>query len=113
MQELKTYIKGVNGHPDFEALLRAVGQHYEQLEPDPLTCVFLYLGKMGVKLSHPVMMKLQEKCSANFEAFPLTAISRFLVASQQGSNMKTIMVTKDVFPFILNKLQVFISVQSA
>jgi hypothetical protein len=108
MQELKTYIKGVNGHPDFEALLRAVGQHYEQLEPDPLTCVFLYLGKMGVKLSHPVMMRLQEKCSSNYETFPLTAISRFLVASQQGSNMKTIMVTKDVFPFILNKLQVFI-----
>lgn len=106
MHELKNYIKGVSGHPDFEALLRAVGQHYEQLDPDPLTSVFLYLGKMGVKLNHPVMQKIQEKCYSEFHDYPLTAISRYLVASQQGTNMKTIMTTKDVFPVILDNLKV-------
>jgi len=106
IHELRNYIKKVNGHPDFDSLLRSVGNNINGLNPDALTCVLLYLGKMGVMLNHPVMQKLLEKCSKEFSTYPMTAISRFLVASQQGNSMKTLYITKDILPILLQKIKV-------
>ncbi|XP_059479937.1 FAST kinase domain-containing protein 1, mitochondrial [Neocloeon triangulifer] len=108
--ELKSYIKAVNGHPDFEALLRSVGEHCDDLGPDPLTCLLLYLGKMGVDLRHPVMQKLLIAGSKKIKEFPLTALSRFLVSVQHGYNMKSIEWTRPTVPIVIEKLK---SVQDA
>ncbi|CAB3375268.1 Hypothetical predicted protein [Cloeon dipterum] len=103
--ELKSYIKAVNGHPDFNALLRSISDHCEDLKPDALTCLLLYLGKMGVQLTHPTMQKLLLVSSGKIDQFPLTALSRFLVALQTGYNMKTIEWCRPAVPIVLEKLQ--------
>ncbi|KAF4523268.1 hypothetical protein B566_EDAN006891 [Ephemera danica] len=103
LSELQKYVKAVSGHPDFHNLLRLVKEKHNDFSPDALTCTLLYLMKMDVDKTHPTVEVLLQQCERELLSFPITAISRFLVAVQ-GGQLWTIAITQTVVPLVLKQI---------
>ncbi|XP_047121376.1 FAST kinase domain-containing protein 1, mitochondrial isoform X2 [Schistocerca piceifrons] len=105
---LRHYINVVSNHEDFKHLIELVNRTYLQMTPDAATCTLLYLRKMDVHLTHPVMQNLVAYCASLIESlsthFPLTALSRFTVAVYIPNSIWTCMILKEVIPLIYSAL---------
>ncbi|XP_049938097.1 FAST kinase domain-containing protein 1, mitochondrial [Schistocerca serialis cubense] len=105
---LRHYINVVSNHEDFKHLIELVNRTYLQMTPDAATCTLLYLRKMDVRLTHPVMQNLVAYCASLIESlsthFPLTALSRFTVAVYIPNSIWTCMILKEVIPLIYSAL---------
>jgi hypothetical protein len=101
--ELQRYIKAVSGHPDFHNLLRLVKKFCIEFSPDALTCSLLYLTRMNIDRKNPTMSSLLYECEKGLMSFPLTAISRFLVAVH-GGQLWTVAISQPVVPRVLQQL---------
>nr|CAD7572763.1 unnamed protein product [Timema californicum] len=105
---LENYICKVTNHSDFELLLHLVEQHIDELSIDALTCTLLYLRKMNVSINKSVILNLIDHCllllkNKSFN-FPLTALSRFIVAVNQHKGLWTVFILQHTLPKILESL---------
>nr|CAD7455775.1 unnamed protein product [Timema tahoe] len=105
---LENYICKVTNHSDFELLLHLVEQHIDELSIDALTCTLLYLRKMNVSMNKSVILNLMDHCLLLLKNksvhFPLTALSRFIVAVNQHKGLWTVFILQHTLPNILECL---------
>ncbi|XP_066999739.2 FAST kinase domain-containing protein 1, mitochondrial isoform X2 [Anabrus simplex] len=103
------YVSQINTHEDFGLLLELVKRGTGDMSADEATCTLLYLNKMGVDLKNPVMQSLVVHCEKLIESmgcdFPLTALSRFTVASQRHGGLWLVYVLQKILPLIISKIE--------
>ncbi|XP_076041019.1 FAST kinase domain-containing protein 1, mitochondrial-like [Oratosquilla oratoria] len=73
------FLEGIRNHPIFQNLLDGLGRCYQELNDDALACMLLYLHRIGLKNSHPVMQNMVILALKRYKTFSLTALSRLSV----------------------------------
>lgn len=104
---LENYIKEINSHEKFQQLIEKVAETYQQFDLEALSCVLLYLTKMGVEIESNTSQKLIQHFESlvdKSEVVSMSAASRFLVAVHQQKGLYPILVSSFLYPKILEAL---------
>ncbi|XP_066964462.1 FAST kinase domain-containing protein 1, mitochondrial [Macrobrachium rosenbergii] len=73
------FLNGIVQHPAFIRLLSRLETIADDLENDAVSCLLLYLFRLGIDDSSAVMQKLLLLCTRNIDDFGLRALSRLSV----------------------------------
>ncbi|KAJ4446649.1 hypothetical protein ANN_13346 [Periplaneta americana] len=86
-----------------------VDEWNEDMSADAMTASLLYLNKMGVSQTHPVLQNLVARCESMLEdcgqRFPLTAMSRFAVAVHSRRGLWPVLISNKMLPCVLARIE--------
>ncbi|XP_055847708.1 FAST kinase domain-containing protein 1, mitochondrial-like isoform X2 [Episyrphus balteatus] len=104
----------IKAHGQFEELLAKLLESVENLNPNEMTCCFLYLKRIGLNSEHKIIQDLLfsilEKIRKG-ENIPLSALSRFCVAIGTDKIFNTSFVGKNMLPQVIKALETCVTAE--
>ncbi|XP_055920342.1 FAST kinase domain-containing protein 1, mitochondrial isoform X2 [Eupeodes corollae] len=92
----------------FEILLAKLLEAVEDLNPNEMTCCYLYLKRIGLDPKHKLMQQLMVcilETIKKGDNIPLSALSRFSVAVSTDKTINTSLVCRNMLPHLVKALE--------
>ncbi|XP_042241937.1 FAST kinase domain-containing protein 1, mitochondrial-like [Homarus americanus] len=102
--QLNTLLEKILNHPTFEKLLKHLENVCEDLNNTAISCMLLYLNKIGLRTDAPLMQKLSVLCLERLNNFNLNSLSR-LTVYLRDQGIKAYFLQSKLLPIVADKLR--------
>ncbi|KAK3871904.1 hypothetical protein Pcinc_022968 [Petrolisthes cinctipes] len=100
---LTQFLEKIVSHPVFKKLITSLDRLCENLDSTAVSCMLLYLNKMGVKRNLPLIHKLEEVSVEGVSNFNMNALSRLCVYLKD-SGIRGYYLQSKVMPIVVDRI---------
>ncbi|KAK8751137.1 hypothetical protein OTU49_013169, partial [Cherax quadricarinatus] len=104
--QLNYFIEKIVNHSSFKKLLVSLENVCEDLSNTGISCMLLYLSKLGLRTDTTLMEKLSVLCLERLDGFSLNALSR-LTVYLRDQGIKAYFMQSKILPLMADKLKNF------